>query len=82
MSLFDEKRKMTDRRQRDDGPPPGCRERRSKKDRRQTSISEISFHEWTRHLLRFKKRVAVKAAARQAAAEAELESEDDPDTPG
>jgi hypothetical protein len=63
MSLFDEKRKSTDRRARNDGPPPGCRERRSKRDRRQTEISEISFHEWTRHLLRFKQRAAAKATA-------------------
>jgi hypothetical protein len=65
MSLFDEKRKSVDRRVRNDGPPPGCRERRSKRDRRQTEISEISFHEWTRYLLRFKKRAAAKTIARQ-----------------
>jgi hypothetical protein len=63
MSLFEEKRKSNDRRVRNDGPPPGCRERRGKRDRRQTEISEISFHEWTRYLLRFQKRAAVKAAA-------------------
>jgi hypothetical protein len=62
MSLFEEKRKLGDRRVRDDGPPPGCRERRVKKrDRRQTEISEISFHEWTRYFLRYKKHVAAKA---------------------
>jgi hypothetical protein len=61
MSLFKEKRKSSDRRVRDDGPPPGCRERRVKKrDRRQTVISEISFHEWTRYFLRYKKHAAVK----------------------
>jgi hypothetical protein len=67
MSLFNEKRKSNDRRTRDQGPPPGTRERRIKKDRRQTSISEISFHEWTRYLLRFKERAEAKAAARNAA---------------
>lgn len=70
MPLFDEKRKSVDRRMRNDGPPPGCRERRSKKDRRQTRISEISFHEWTRHFLWFKKRSAAKALARQTAKDA------------
>ena len=75
-SLFDEKRGITDRRKRDDGPPPGCRDRRSKKgDRRQTAISEISFHEWTRYLLRFKKRTAEKAAAKRAAEAAKTASE-------
>ncbi|MDR2111670.1 MAG: hypothetical protein LBQ62_00965 [Candidatus Accumulibacter sp.] len=67
MTLFDEKRKSTDRRVKDDGPPPGYRERRVKKDRRQTEIAEISFHDWTLYLLKFKKRAAAKAAARQAA---------------
>jgi hypothetical protein len=61
MSLFEEKRKSNDRRMRDDGPPPGFRERRVKRDRRQTVISEISFHEWTRYLLRFKNRGKAKA---------------------
>jgi hypothetical protein len=64
MPLFNEKRKPSDRRVRNDGPPPGCRERRSKRDRRQTVISEISFHEWTRYFLRFKNRAAVKTMAR------------------
>jgi hypothetical protein len=67
MSLFNEKRaKSTDRRVRNYGPPEGCRERRIKRERRQTSISEISFHEWTRYLLRFKERAAAKAARRAA----------------
>lgn len=82
--LFEEKRKMSDRRQRDDGPPLGCRERRGKRDRRQTAISEISFQEWTRYLLRFKKRAMEKAEARQMAAvkPRSLKSENDPgDTP-
>jgi hypothetical protein len=65
MPLFEEKREKTDRRQRDDGPPLGCRERRIKKDRRQTAISEISFQEWTRYLLRFKKHAEEKAARRR-----------------
>jgi hypothetical protein len=64
MSLFEEKRKSNDRRVRDDGPPPGSRERRAKRDRRQTVISEISFHEWTRYLLRFKSRVVAKAESK------------------
>jgi hypothetical protein len=64
MSLFEEKRKSDDRRMRNDGPPPGCRERRSKRDRRQTVISEISFHEWTRYFLRFKNRASVKAGTK------------------
>ena len=72
MSLFDEKRHNSDRRTQDDGPPFGNRDRRSKRDRRQTYISEISFHEWTRYLLKFKKRAAAKAAARQAADAAKL----------
>jgi hypothetical protein len=67
MPIYDEKRNKTDRRVRDDGPPSGCRERRNKRDRRQTEISEISFHEWTHYLLRFKKRAIAKAAAKQAA---------------
>jgi hypothetical protein len=80
MPLFKEKRKKTDRRQRDDGPPPGFRERRGKRDRRQTAISEISFHEWTRYFLRFKKRSMAKAAIQQASAEnGTLKSENDPD---
>jgi hypothetical protein len=62
MSLFDEKRGAPDRRARNDGPPPGSRERRSRKDRRQTRISEISFHEWTRYFLRYKKHIAEKTA--------------------
>jgi hypothetical protein len=64
MSLFEEKRKSNDRRVRNDGPPPGCRERRSKRDRRQTEISEISFHEWTRYFLWFKIRTKAKAESK------------------
>jgi hypothetical protein len=62
MSLFDEKREKKERRKRSDGPPPGFPERRVKKDRRQTKITEISFHEWTRYLINFKnkKRAAEK----------------------
>jgi hypothetical protein len=77
MPLFEEKRKQTDRRQRDDGPPLGCRERRIKKDRRQTDISEISFQEWTRYLLRFKRHTEAKAARRQTVPE-NAESEEIP----
>ncbi|GHU06509.1 hypothetical protein FACS1894158_13170 [Betaproteobacteria bacterium] len=62
MSLFDEKRsEKKERRKRNDGPPAGIKERRVKKDRRQTAISEISFQEWTRYLLKFEKRIAKKA---------------------
>jgi hypothetical protein len=64
MSLFEEKRKSNDRRARDDGPPAGCRERRVKRDRRQTVISEISFHEWTRYFLRFKNHAMAKAESK------------------
>jgi hypothetical protein len=71
MPLFEEKRRRTDRRVRNDGPPPGCRERRIKRDRRQTEMHEISFHEWTKYLIRFKERAARKAAARKAAEAAE-----------
>jgi hypothetical protein len=60
MPLFDEKREKNDRRKRNDGPPPGSRERRVKKDRRQTAISEISFQEWTRYFLKFEKRAETK----------------------
>jgi hypothetical protein len=67
MPLFDEKRNLNDRRKRNIGPPAGSRDRRIKKERRQTAISEISFHEWTRYFLNFKKRVALKATQRQAA---------------
>lgn len=81
MSLFNEKRNHSDRRVRNDGPPPGSRERRSKKDRRQTSISEISFHEWTLHLLKFRKRIEAKAA-RRAAARALAQSAEPTENPG
>lgn len=67
MPLFDEKRNLNDRRKRDVGPPAGSRDRRIKKERRQTAISEISFHEWTRYFLNFKKRAELKAAKRQTA---------------
>ena len=57
MFLFDEKRQQSDRRIRDDGPPAGCRERRSLGDRRQTIIAEISLQEWTRHFLKFRETI-------------------------
>lgn len=57
MFLFDEKRTQTDRRIRDDGPPVGCRERRSRSDRRQTIIAEITLQEWTRYFLKFQETV-------------------------
>jgi hypothetical protein len=64
MSLFDEKRKLTDRRAKDDGPPSGYRERRHRLNRRQIEIAEITFHEWIRHFLGFRKRVEAKARTR------------------
>ena len=56
MFLFKEKRELTDRRVSDAGPPAGCRERRITSDRRQMKITEISFHEWTSHLLKYQER--------------------------
>ena len=71
--LFEEKRAVAERRVGNDGPPPGNRERRAGKDRRQTRIEEITFHEWTHHLLRFRKYVERKKMreAEQAARPAE-----------
>ncbi len=59
MFLFDEKRGSGDRRVSDEGPPAGCRERRSLGDRRQTVIAEISLHEWASHFIKFKENSAV-----------------------
>ena len=61
MSLFDEKREKKERRKHNPGPPAGIKERRIRKDRRQTAIAEISFQEWTRYFLKFEKRSAEKA---------------------
>lgn len=61
MSLFDEKRKLADRRAQDDGPPSGYRERRHKLNRRQIEIAEITFHEWIKHFLGFRKKAAAKS---------------------
>jgi hypothetical protein len=66
MSLFDEKRDLSDRRKRNVGPPSGQRERRIKKDRRQTAITEISLHDWAQYFLKFEKRAKAKAAAATA----------------
>ncbi|MDR0576165.1 MAG: hypothetical protein LBI87_01160 [Candidatus Accumulibacter sp.] len=77
MPLFDEKRKSLDRRVWNDGPLPGNRERRSKKDRRQTQISEITFHEWALHLLRFKKYFATRAATRKKSEETKTRQKND-----
>jgi len=63
MFLFDEKRKLAERRVADMGPPAGGRERRTQEDRRQTKIAEISFHEWTSHLVRYRERVRAGAVA-------------------
>jgi hypothetical protein len=67
MSLFNEKREKTERRKRNNGPPSGVQERRIKRDRRQTAISEISFQEWTRYFLKFKKHAVEKATTKQTA---------------
>jgi hypothetical protein len=67
MPLFDEKRQKTDRRKQNDGPPSGSRERRNKKERRQIAISEISFQEWARYFLKFKKCSVAKVIAQQTA---------------
>ena len=60
MFLFDEKRKPNERRVADQGAPAGRRERRAEEDRRQTSISEISFSEWASHLVEFRKRAMAR----------------------
>jgi len=62
MFLFDEKRKLKDRRVADTGAPAGCRERRTEADRRQTKISEISFSEWASHLVEFRKHATAREA--------------------
>lgn len=67
MSLFDEKRKLAERRNGMAGPPMGCRERRVHEDRRQTKIAEISFREWTAHFLRFRERARIGAVVTKAA---------------
>ena len=54
MFLFDEKRKLNERRVADQGAPDGRRDRRGEEDRRQTWISEISFSEWASHLAAFR----------------------------
>jgi len=68
MFLFDEKRELSKRRTRDDGPPAGCRERRNTEDRRQTEIAEISLREWTRYFLKYQEYVAASASSRNATA--------------
>ena len=67
MFLFDEKRKQGDRRVNDQGPPAGCRERRSADERRQTEMAEISFHEWTRHFLKYQERALSRNLLQKAA---------------
>lgn len=67
MFLFDEKRKRGERRNGNQGPPTGCRERRVHEDRRQTKIAEISFHEWTSYFLRYRERVRARMVATKAA---------------
>jgi len=75
MFLFEEKRKMADRRIRDEGPPAGCRERRTTIDRRQTQIAEITLTEWTRHFQIFQEHTVAKKAqhARMARVSAEIQ---------
>ena len=72
MFLFDEKRKLADRRIRDEGPPSGIRERRTLADRRQTDISEITLHEWTRHFLKYQERIVARGETHRAANAAEV----------
>lgn len=67
MFLFDEKRKLADRRIRDEGPPPGTRERRTLADRRQTEIAEITLHEWTRYFLKYQQHIVAKSESPRAA---------------
>lgn len=62
MFLFDEKRKLTERRGSNDGPPAGCRERRNAENRRQTEIAEITLHEWARHFVKFQECAALRAS--------------------
>ncbi|MFB0934306.1 MAG: hypothetical protein QMB52_00915 [Propionivibrio sp.] len=66
MFLFEEKRKLKDRRVADTGAPAGCRERRVEADRRQTKISEISFSEWASHLVEFRKHATARDAVSKA----------------
>lgn len=52
MSIVDEKRRGWDRRQRSEKIPHDFKERRQS-ERRQTTISEISFREWASHFARY-----------------------------
>lgn len=72
MFLFDEKRKLADRRISNEGPPPGIRERRTLADRRETEISEITLHEWTRHFLKYQERVVARTEPHRAANAAQV----------
>ena len=67
MFLFDEKRKLSDRRIRDENPSSSIRERRTVADRRQTDISEITLHEWTRHFLKYQERIVARSEPHRAA---------------
>ncbi len=66
MFLFDEKRKLNERRMADRGAPAGRRERRAAEDRRQTSISEIPFSEWASHLVEFRKHAMARKSGPKA----------------
>ncbi len=72
MFLFDEKRKPGYRRIRDECPPSSIRERRTVADRRQTDISEITLHEWTRHFLKYQERIVAKSEPHRAANSTEV----------
>ena len=68
MFLFDEKRELADRRISDKGPPAGNRERRVETDRRQTKMTEITFHEWTSCFVKYQERAAARRATGAASA--------------
>lgn len=61
MSFNTEKRLMDDRRQREEGPPKPCPERRGAVDRRQVVIKGISFFEWASHFARFQGAITSEA---------------------
>ncbi len=65
--MFDEKRKLSDRRISNLGPAFARRERRTEDNRRQTLIAEISFHEWAAHFVKFLRQKAPGTDARGAA---------------
>lgn len=50
MKNHNDKRRVRDRRARDQGPPEGWRERRKSVERRLPEVEEIPFSEWLAHL--------------------------------